>query len=156
MVLRPVAFTLAVLASAGSAPTIVTRGPSPPVGHCAPDRGVALQILGSGGPVPDSARASSGYLVWIDGRARVLVDAGGGTFVRFGESGADLATLDAIVLTHLHTDHSAELPAFVKGMYLLDRREAPMVVAGPAHRGTFPASASSHGSCSVIRPPTAT
>lgn len=120
-------------------PTLVTPGPPSASGRCAPERGVALQILGSGGPIPDSGRASAGYLIWSDGRARVLVDAGGGTFVRFGQSGAALQTLDAILLTHLHTDHSAELPAFIKGMYFLDApREAPVTLAGPAGRGAFP------------------
>jgi len=35
-------------------------------------------------------RASSSYLVWQDGQARVLVDAGGGSALRFGESGAKI------------------------------------------------------------------
>ena len=52
------------------------------------DAALAVQVLGSGGPVADSARASSGYLVWDHGRARVLIDAGGGTFQRFGAAGA--------------------------------------------------------------------
>ena len=47
-------------------------------GTCSPDDGVILQILGSGGPIADDGRASSGYLVWVDGESRVLIDAGGG------------------------------------------------------------------------------
>ena len=43
--------------------------------ECPPGRGLVLQVLGSGGPVADDDRASSAYLVWHDGRARVLVDA---------------------------------------------------------------------------------
>lgn len=43
-------------------------------GSSCEDEGVALQVLGSGGPVADDARASSGYLLWIDGKARVLLD----------------------------------------------------------------------------------
>jgi hypothetical protein len=50
-------------------------------------QGVALQVLGSGGPELQDQRASSSYLVWDDGRARVLVDAGGGSALRFAESG---------------------------------------------------------------------
>jgi len=37
---------------------------------CTEHDGVAVQVLGSGGPIADDARASSGYLVWVDGRAR--------------------------------------------------------------------------------------
>lgn len=132
---------LFVAFSSACAPTIetVVVDRAPPEGEpCAPQRGVALQILGSGGPVPDDARASAGYLVWVDGQARVLVDAGGGTFDRFGQSGAELGTLDAIALSHFHTDHSAELPTFVKGMFFMPRREEPIVLSGPAGEGFFP------------------
>ncbi len=76
---------------------------------CDTANGVTLQVLGSGGPIADDARASTGYLIWVDGQARVLIDAGSGTFVRFGEAGAQFASLDHIALSHFHTDHSADL-----------------------------------------------
>jgi len=41
--------------------------------------GIAVQVLGSGGPELQDKRACSSYLVWQDGQARVLVDAGGGS-----------------------------------------------------------------------------
>jgi ribonuclease BN (tRNA processing enzyme) len=91
---------------------------------------VALQVLGSGGPIADSDRASSGYLIWHKGRARVLVDAGGGVFVRFGQSGARMVDLDLVALTHLHTDHVADLPAILKGGYFSSRTSA-LPVSGP-------------------------
>ena len=47
-----------------------------------------LQVLGSGGPFASGNRASSGYLVWRDGKPIVMVDAGGGTYLRFAEAGA--------------------------------------------------------------------
>jgi ribonuclease BN (tRNA processing enzyme) len=103
---------------------------------CARDR--AVQVLGSGGPIPDDARASSGYVVWSGGRARVLVDAGGGVFQRFGQAGADLGDLELVALTHLHADHCADLPALLKGAYFVDRRR-DLVLTGPTGRGPFPA-----------------
>jgi hypothetical protein len=36
--------------------------------------GIAVQVLGSGGPELQDKRASSSYLVWQDGQARVLVE----------------------------------------------------------------------------------
>jgi len=57
-------------------------------------QGVAVQVLGSGGPELQDKRASSSYLVWQDGRPRILVDAGGGSALRFGESGAQMSQLD--------------------------------------------------------------
>jgi hypothetical protein len=59
-------------------------------------RGVELQVLGSGGPELEDERASSSYLVWQDGRPRILVDSGGGSALRFGQAGAHVAQLDAI------------------------------------------------------------
>lgn len=92
--------------------------------------GVALQVLGSGGPIADDGRASTGYLIWNEGRARALVDAGGGVFLRFGEAGARLEDLELLALTHLHTDHAAALPALLKGGYFSPRRRA-LAVSGP-------------------------
>ena len=39
---------------------------------CAPTDGPTLQVLGSGGPIADDGRASSGYLLWIDGIAATV------------------------------------------------------------------------------------
>lgn len=98
---------------------------------------VAVQILGSGGPIADDGRASSGYLIWIDGRARLLVDAGSGTARRFGMAGADMADIDAIALTHLHTDHSNDLPAFLKTASFGERSRA-LALIGPDGNEGFP------------------
>lgn len=98
---------------------------------------VALQVLGSGGPVADDERAGTAYLLWLDGRARLLVDMGAGAFVRFGEAGADIADLDAVALTHFHTDHAADLPGLLKSGYFSDR-ERPLPVIGPTGSERFP------------------
>lgn len=102
-----------------------------------PGDGVRLQVLGSGGPIADDGRASTGYLLWIDGKSRVLIDAGGGTFLRFGEAGARFEDLDFVGLSHLHTDHSADFPALVKsGNFSPRMRALPM--AGPDGDDGFP------------------
>jgi len=54
------------------------------------DSGVQLQVLGSGGPGTSSGRASSAYLLWVDGQSRVLVDAGGGSKDQLHQSAASL------------------------------------------------------------------
>lgn len=104
---------------------------------CPPTAGVALQVLGSGGPIADDGRASSSYLVWVDGVARVLIDAGGGAFLRFGESGARFEDLDFVGLSHFHTDHSADFPALLKSGSFSDRQR-PLHIAGPDAKGPFP------------------
>ena len=88
---------------------------------------VQVQVLGSGGPELSDKRASSSYLVWIDSTPRVLVDIGGGAALRFGESGATVSDLDVILLTHLHVDHTADLPALIKSSFFEDRsRSLPL------------------------------
>jgi ribonuclease BN (tRNA processing enzyme) len=97
------------------------------------ETGVQLQILGSGGPGASAGRASAGYLVWIDGAGRILVDAGGGIKQRFHASGADLGDVGLLALSHFHPDHAAEVPA------LLWPQGAALRVAGPSGSSGFPA-----------------
>ncbi len=99
--------------------------------------GVALQVLGSGGPIADDRRASSGYLVWVEGRARALVDVGGGVILNFAASGAALEDLEVVVLSHLHVDHSVDFAALIKSGYFSERgRSLPVV--GPDGNDLFP------------------
>ncbi len=95
-----------------------------------PSEGLWMQVLGSGGPEVQDQRASSSYLIWIDGEARILVDAGGGSALRFGQSGARMETLDAVVFSHLHVDHSADFPALIKSSFF-EQRKTPLPVLGP-------------------------
>jgi ribonuclease BN (tRNA processing enzyme) len=94
-------------------------------------------VLGSGGPELQDRRASSSYLVWIEGKPRVLVDIGGGAALRFGESGATVSDLDVILLTHLHADHTADLPALIKSSFFEDRSRS-LPVYGPAGNKFMP------------------
>jgi ribonuclease BN (tRNA processing enzyme) len=101
------------------------------------EQGAWLQVLGSGGPEADDGRASSGYLIWVDGRARVLIDMGSGTMQRFEQSGADINDLDLILFTHLHVDHSNDLPALVKASYFTGRNR-DLAVFGPSGNEFMP------------------
>lgn len=109
-------------------------------GHAAPSchgPGVWLQVLGSGGPEITDKRASSAYLVWQDGRARILVDMGPGSMLRYEQSGARVEDLDVVLLTHLHVDHSADLPALIKASFFTDRaRDLP--IYGPTGNALMP------------------
>ncbi len=105
--------------------------------RCGQSAPVAVQVLGSGGPELSGGRASSGYLLWVDGVARLMVDAGSGSLLRFGQTGAALADLEWLALTHLHVDHAAELPALVKAGYFSSRERA-LPVSGPSGNQRFP------------------
>ncbi len=98
---------------------------------------VSLQVLGSGGPESGDKRASSGYIVWIDGKSRVLVDFGGGSSLRFEEAGASIEALDVILLTHLHIDHTADLPALLKSSFFV-RRQRDLPIYGPQGNDLMP------------------
>ncbi|MBK8099965.1 MAG: MBL fold metallo-hydrolase [Planctomycetes bacterium] len=67
-----------------------------------------VTILGSGTAVPVPDRFPAGYLVQAKGQ-QVLVDCGPGSLRRLAQAGVDLADLDAVLLTHYHTDHCADL-----------------------------------------------
>jgi ribonuclease BN (tRNA processing enzyme) len=98
---------------------------------------IALQVLGSGGPESGDRRASSGYIVWVDGKSRVLVDIGGGSSLRFEEVGAKIEELDVILLTHLHIDHTSDLPALLKSSFFTKRTKA-LPVYGPQKNKFMP------------------
>jgi ribonuclease BN (tRNA processing enzyme) len=100
-------------------------------------QGIVLEVLGSGGPELEDKRASTSYLVWVDGQARVLVDSGGGSALRFGESGAQMSQLDVILFTHFHVDHSGDFPALIKSSWFEDRKR-PLPVYGPAGNDFMP------------------
>jgi ribonuclease BN (tRNA processing enzyme) len=101
-----------------------------------PSAPVALQVLGSGGPIAEG-RAATSYLLRIDGVPRLLIDAGAGSFTRYGEAGATLTALDAIVITHLHTDHVGDLIGLLTSGSFEDRTDS-LPVYGPAGGGRFP------------------
>jgi ribonuclease BN (tRNA processing enzyme) len=100
--------------------------------------GVELQVLGSGGPEVEDRRAGSSYLIWRNGKARVLIDAGGGAALRFGESGARMEDLQFILLSHLHVDHTGDLPALLMSSYF-GGRVSPLPLFGPMGNREFPA-----------------
>ncbi len=97
---------------------------------CASQR-VKLQMLGTGGPELLNERASTGYLIWLDNKARIIVDAGPGSLQRFKQSGARFEDLDLFLFTHFHVDHSADLTAYIKGGFFTERNK-DLFIYGPS------------------------
>ena len=98
---------------------------------------IEVVVLGSGGPRA-FGRAGSSYVILLDGTPRILVDAGPGAFLRIGELDLDLEKLDIVLLTHLHIDHSADLPAFFNARALTSDGPISYRIFGPAGAGLFP------------------
>src|SRR5271155_372746 len=99
--------------------------------------GVAVQVLGSGGPETQDRRASTSYLIWQNGAARVVLDAGGGSALRFGESGAQMSQVDVFLFSHFHVDHSSDFPALIFSSWFEDRNR-PLPVYGPSGNKFMP------------------
>ena len=94
-------------------------------------------VLGSGGPRA-FGRAGSSFIVLLAGTPRILVDAGPGAFLRIGELDLDLDKVDTVLLTHLHIDHSADLPAFFNARALTSDGPIKYRIFGPDGAGLFP------------------
>lgn len=107
------------------------------VGMQCENKDFTLQTLGTGGPITDDQRASSGEVIWLNGKSSILIDAGGGVFLRFGQSGARLEDLKLIAISHFHTDHVADLAPILKGGYFLKDKET-ITLVGPTKGGVFP------------------
>ncbi|MFF4011231.1 MBL fold metallo-hydrolase [Streptomyces sp. NPDC001717] len=89
-----------------------------------------VTVLGSATPYPDVDNACSGYLV-SGGGTRVWVDAGTGTLAQLRRH-VGLDELDAIWISHLHADHTADLlTAYYGALYADVRLPAPIPLYGP-------------------------
>lgn len=89
-----------------------------------------VTILGSGTAVPVPGRFPAGHLVQ-DGGTALLVDLGPGVLRRVADAGLDLSAIDAVLLTHYHTDHCADVAALL--FALRNPRYAgrgPLTIAG--------------------------
>lgn len=98
---------------------------------------VKLQVLGSGGPELDDGRNSSGYLVWVNDKAVLLIDAGPGTSIAYGSASAKFEDLEAILFTHFHVDHSLDFTALIKGSFF-SNRVRDLKVFGPDGNSLMP------------------
>jgi ribonuclease Z len=91
-----------------------------------------ITLLGTGTPVPDPNRAGPSTLIRADGQL-LLVDCGRGVLQRAAAIGVGAHQLAALLITHLHSDHIADL-----GDVLITRwittfapDPAPLSIIGP-------------------------
>lgn len=104
--------------------------------HCG-SHDVQLQVLGSGGPELVDRRAAASYLVWVQGKPRLLIDVGSGSALRFREAGAAVADLDAVLLSQLRSDDTADLPALLQSS-VSEKRQHALPIFGPIGRKQMP------------------
>lgn len=91
-----------------------------------------VTLLGTGNPRPNLERFGPSILVEA-GAQRLLIDAGRGAAQRLFEIGQrpSLIGVDAVLLTHLHSDHTVGLPDLWLTGWLFGRAR-PLPLVGPA------------------------
>jgi ribonuclease BN (tRNA processing enzyme) len=88
-----------------------------------------LTVLGTCGAWPEAGRGASGFLVEYDG-FRLALDLGYATFPRLQEH-CGAGQVDAVVITHEHPDHCADLSALCRARYFAEQRAARLPLYCP-------------------------
>jgi ribonuclease Z len=93
-----------------------------------------VTLLGTGSPAPVMRRFGPGVLVEAGGK-KLLIDCGRGTTQRLLQAGLRLGQVDALFITHLHSDHVVGIPdlwltGWLEAAYA--QRKGPFRVYGPA------------------------
>ncbi|QNI07792.1 ribonuclease Z [Mycobacterium kubicae] len=93
---------------------------------------IEVALLGTGSPIPDANRAGPATLVRAGGQV-FLVDCGRGVLQRATAAGVGAAGLSALLLTHLHSDHIAELGDLLITRWVTDFAPdpTPLPIIGP-------------------------
>lgn len=105
-----------------------------------------LTVIGCYGAYPDPGGASSGYLL-EEGETKVLLDCGSGVLSKLQQV-IDLSELDAVVFSHYHADHCADLGCLHYAAMIdtqLGRRTKPLVLWGPGETERLTYKTSSNG-----------
>jgi ribonuclease BN (tRNA processing enzyme) len=89
-----------------------------------------LILLGTGYPRPDPNRAGPATAIVV-GEGFFVVDAGRGVVLRIAATELKFSQLRAVLLTHLHSDHTAGLPDLFNTSWQFGRI-TPLQLYGPA------------------------
>ncbi len=105
-----------------------------------------LTVLGSTAGAPSRSNPASGYLV-EDGGTSIWLDAGTGTFMELAKR-IDPGGLDAVVISHIHVDHCADLYGLYGYLAFGPSGDVPVKVFVPpgaaAHLASFARATEEH------------
>lgn len=126
----------AALIGWGLAPASAKAQASAAPAAAAPDA-MVVTLLGTGSPTPRPDRFGMSTLVQAGG-LNLVFDAGRGCTVRLNQVGVALGKVDAVFITHFHSDHLNGLPDLWMTSYLppsFGRRTQPLDIYGPPGTG---------------------
>lgn len=92
-----------------------------------------VTLLGTGTPLPVPDRFGPSTLVEA-GDQKLLIDAGRGASIRLHQLGVPIGSIDALLLTHYHSDHTVGIPDVWLTGWLesyFGTRSVPLRVIGP-------------------------
>jgi ribonuclease BN (tRNA processing enzyme) len=89
-----------------------------------------LTVVGCGDAFGSGGRFNTCFFLET-AKGTLLVDFGASSLVALKARGLDANRADGIVLSHLHGDHFGGLPFLLLDAQFLNRRERPLLIAGP-------------------------
>jgi len=92
-------------------------------------------VVGSGTLLPSADRASASFHIRA-AEVSILLDAGSGALHGLARADLDWRTLDAVAVTHFHTDHVSDLPALLSA-WKYEGSGRPLDLIGPQGLRTF-------------------
>jgi ribonuclease BN (tRNA processing enzyme) len=91
---------------------------------------IRVQFLGCGDAYGSGGRLQT--CIYIEaGEERFLFDLGASGLISFKRWGISTADINSILLSHLHGDHFSGIPIFLIEAQLINKRERPLIIAGP-------------------------
>jgi ribonuclease Z len=91
---------------------------------------IKVTLLGTGTPLPIMERFGPSILVQAGGQS-LLFDAGRGCLQRLRQVSVAYKNINALFITHLHSDHIVGLPDLWLTGWLVSERKTPLDVFGP-------------------------
>jgi ribonuclease Z len=91
---------------------------------------IEVVLLGTGNPLPDPSRAGAATLVRAGGQT-LLFDAGRAVCMRMAGAGVLPVMLDAVLLTHLHSDHICDLNDVITTQWVMCPQPKTLRLFGP-------------------------
>ena len=98
-----------------------------------------VTLLGTGVPIPRPDRFGPSTLIEA-GEQTVLIDAGRGATIRLFQLGIPIGRINALLLTHFHSDHTVGIPDLWLTGWLSSHfaaRKGPFHVIGPVGTSTM-------------------